>query len=72
MPRVRVVAEDGWVALDERVSASDFDSDVFRRHLAERLAWAVGDAEAHAAARSSEPATTAGAGAVSAEPSLAA
>lgn len=58
MPRVRVVADDGWVALDERVASSDFDSDLFRCHLAERLAWATGDAEAHAAAQPSSAATT--------------
>jgi hypothetical protein len=54
MPRVHILADDGWVALDERIAASDFDSDVFRHHLAERLAWAVGDAEAHAGTQASE------------------
>ncbi|MBI5103468.1 MAG: hypothetical protein HZB46_00500 [Solirubrobacterales bacterium] len=54
MPRVRVIADDGWVALDERVGPEDFDGEVFRRHLAERLAWAVGDAEEHAEARACE------------------
>lgn len=46
MARVMVVADDGWVALDELVRTHDFGSELFRRHLAERLAWAVADAEA--------------------------
>lgn len=54
MARVRVVADDGWIALDERLTRPDFDSEVFRRHLAERLAWAVADAEEHAPAGASD------------------
>ena len=37
------------VMLSERITIADLESDHFRAHLVERLAWAVGDA--HAAER---------------------
>jgi hypothetical protein len=47
MPRIIVEAEGrtGEVVLWERVGAGDFDAEHFRRCLADRLAWAVRDAE---------------------------
>lgn len=47
MPYILVTREeDGAVTWQERVSASDFAGEHFRRCLADRLAWAVADAEA--------------------------
>lgn len=51
MPQIIVTADhptdDGQppVMLRERVSVSDLESPHFRTQLAERLAWAVGDAD---------------------------
>ena len=51
MPQIIVTgdksAEGGEppILLQERVSASDFESDHFATQLVERLGWAVGDAE---------------------------
>jgi hypothetical protein len=51
MPQIIVtaddLAEDGEppIMLRERVSVSDFESEHFATQLAERLGWAVGDAE---------------------------
>jgi hypothetical protein len=45
MTRVRVIAADGWVALDESAGPEQLASDHYRRCLADRLAWAVADAE---------------------------
>jgi hypothetical protein len=45
VPRVIVRAESGEVFWDESVRAADFDGEHFRRCLADRLAWAVADAE---------------------------
>lgn len=45
MPRVLVIADHGRVTHDERVWASDFESEHFRRCLAERLSWATEDAD---------------------------
>lgn len=45
VPRVLVTADDGEVFWSESVKASDFDADHFRRCLADRLEWAVADAE---------------------------
>jgi hypothetical protein len=45
MPRVLIRDDNGHVTLDERVQASDFESEHFRRCLAERLWWATEDAE---------------------------
>lgn len=50
MPRVQVIADDGWLALDEHVSASKVTSELYRRQLGERIGWAVVDAEARARA----------------------
>jgi hypothetical protein len=46
--RVQVIADDGFVALTERVSAEVLDDEQFRGRLAERIAWAAADAEEHA------------------------
>jgi len=46
MPMLQVQADDGTVIWRERVTAPDFETEHFRRCLAERVAWAVGDAEA--------------------------
>ena len=45
MPRVQVIADDGWVALDECASGAQLASDHYRC-LAERIGWAVEDVEA--------------------------
>lgn len=47
MARVQVVADDGFVALAERVSAEVLHDEHFRERLAERIAWAAEDADAH-------------------------
>jgi hypothetical protein len=52
MPRVKVIGDDGWVALDELASAQQMDSEHYRRCLSDRIQWAVQDAEHHAAADS--------------------
>ena len=48
MPRIIVTADGPTdsVMLSERINVADFDSDHFRAHLVQRLAWAVGDAHA--------------------------
>jgi len=45
MPRVIVVNENGTMTWDERVTAADFETEHFQRCLAQRLSWAVADAE---------------------------
>jgi len=45
MTRVVVIREDGQVFWSEGVTASDFQGERFCRCLAERLGWAVADAE---------------------------
>ena len=48
MPRI-IVTADGpteLVVLSERINVADFESDHFRAHLVQRLAWAVDDARA--------------------------
>ncbi len=45
MPRVLVMREDGQVFWSESVTASDFQGEHFCRCLADRLGWAVADAE---------------------------
>ena len=47
MTRVQVVADDGYVALEERVTAEVLDEEHFRGLLAERIAWAAADAQDH-------------------------
>jgi hypothetical protein len=56
MPRIIITADDSSarVVLSERVTPADFQTEHFRAQLAERVAWAVEDAEA-------DPATGAGA-----------
>lgn len=53
--RIRVIADDGWIALDERITADDFASEHFRRHLMDRLGWAAGDAAGRRAAQVDRP-----------------
>jgi hypothetical protein len=45
MPRVLVMREDGQVFWSETVTANDFQGEHFCRCLADRLSWAVADAE---------------------------
>jgi hypothetical protein len=47
MPRITVTADDpsGRVLHSERVTPTDFETEHFRAQLAERVAWAVDDAE---------------------------
>jgi hypothetical protein len=49
MARVKVVADDGWVALDELATAEQMASEHYRRCLSDRIQWAVGDAQQRAA-----------------------
>ena len=57
MPRVKVIADDGWVAFDELATEHQTASDHYRRCLADRIHWAVGDAQQHVhAAGSAAPA----------------
>ncbi len=64
MPRVLVTGDDGEVFWSEGVKAADFDADHFRRCLADRLGWAVADAEgpSHEHARPIVPAPDLGGG----------
>ena len=57
MPRVLVTRDDGQVFWNESVSAADFDGEHFRSCLADRLGWAVADAEgpAHTSVRPISP-----------------
>jgi hypothetical protein len=50
MTRILVMLEDGAVIWNEGVSAADFETEHFRRALADRLGWAVADADTNAAA----------------------
>jgi hypothetical protein len=45
MPRVLVISDDGEVVWNERVNHDDFAGEHFRRCLADRVGWAVADAE---------------------------
>jgi hypothetical protein len=49
MPQILVVADrkdaEQDVVYSERLSLSDFDSEHFSNQLAERVGWAVGDAD---------------------------
>ena len=54
MTRVQVVADDGYVALEERVTAEVLDEEYFRGRLAERIAWAAADARDHESATPGE------------------
>jgi hypothetical protein len=55
MPRVKLIGDDGWVALDERITQADLEDEHLRRQLAERLEWAAADAEDRAPERSPAP-----------------
>ena len=46
MPRVLVINDEGGLTWCERVRATDFEAEHFRRCLSDRLHWAVNDAEA--------------------------
>lgn len=46
MPRIAVVDDCGRTFWNERVTAADFETEHFRTCLADRLSWAVADAEA--------------------------
>jgi hypothetical protein len=75
MPRIIVTSDnsDGRVLHSERVTPSDFETEHFRTQLAERVAWAVEDAEqerpSDAVAPPAEPADS---GAATREPAHAA
>jgi hypothetical protein len=45
MTRILVAREDGEIFWNESVTAADFETEHFRRCLADRLGWAVADAE---------------------------
>ena len=45
MPRIHIIADDGRLALDERICHEDLSSAHFRRCLMERIEWAVADAQ---------------------------
>jgi hypothetical protein len=45
MTRILVAREDGEIFWNETVTAADFETEHFRRCLADRLGWAVTDAE---------------------------
>ena len=45
MPRIMVIGDDGEVFWNESVRAADFSGEHFRCCLADRLGWAVSDAE---------------------------
>ena len=49
MTRILVAREDGAVIWNEGVNAADFETEHFRRALADRLGWAVVDADANVA-----------------------
>jgi hypothetical protein len=57
MPRIIVTADDssGRVLHSERVTPSDFETEHFRAQLAERVAWAVEDAEREPASAGEAP-----------------
>ena len=57
MPRIIVTADDssGRVLHSERVTPSDFETEHFRAQLAERVAWAVEDAEREPASLAAAP-----------------
>jgi hypothetical protein len=48
VPEIKVMAGESRdsIMLSERVTVDDFESEHFRTQLVERLAWAVGDADA--------------------------
>jgi|GEM_PF-4700072 len=45
MTRILVTCEDGAVIWNEGVNAQDFQTEHFRRALADRLGWAVAEAD---------------------------
>ena len=57
MPRIIVTADDsaGRVLHSERVTPADFETEHFRAQLAERVAWAVEDADREAPSAAEAP-----------------
>ena len=57
MPRIIVTADDqaGRVLHSERVTPADFETEHFRAQLAERVAWAVEDADREPSTAAAEP-----------------
>jgi hypothetical protein len=51
MARVQVIADDGWVALDELAAPQQLDSDHYRHCLGDRIKWAVDACNARTQAR---------------------
>jgi hypothetical protein len=75
MPRIIITTDDasGRVLHSERVCPSDFETEHFRAQLAERVAWAVEDAEREPpTAEVAEPARAAGSAAETRAPAHAA
>jgi len=63
MPRIIITADDpdGRVVHWERVTPADFETEHFRAQLAERVAWAVEDADCEGASDAARrPAAEAG------------
>jgi hypothetical protein len=71
MPRVLITREDGEVFWNETVKAADFETEHFRLGLADRLGWAVADAEGptHTSVRPTRPAPRMGGGIANVLPS---
>jgi hypothetical protein len=64
MPHIIVTADDsaGRVLHSERVTPADFETEHFRAQLAERVAWAVEDADRERPRSDAEPRTAPAAG----------
>jgi hypothetical protein len=62
VPRVQVWGDDGWLALDERICGEQAGSAYFRDQLADRIGWAVADAEQRREPIASEDGLDTGAG----------
>jgi hypothetical protein len=43
---VKVIGDDGWVALDELATPAQLQSEFYRRCLADRIGWAAEEAAA--------------------------
>ncbi len=62
MPRIIVTVDDssGRVLHSERVTPSDFETEHFRTQMAQRVAWAVEDAEVASGAEPQQTPAAAG------------
>lgn len=60
MPRVKVIGDDGWVALDELATPAQLQSEFYRRCLADRIGWAAEEAAARLGDPAPAPDTTHG------------